>query len=207
MPTTASSSSAVTASPSATRSQPRRRGRVSRMWPAKHSSASSGSSQLRPLSTLMPRRAVEKPSEVSSGMRPSTEAGMASAIRAEAALAQPVLDAVDGLAEIEVDDVAVEREPVRLAGGQQRHDGLVRAPVRRVPQLGEAVRRHEAVEALADRGVGAGLDRRGQHVGVLGAMSRASAWKSTAPVIFASSLSATAFCTAELRAIGAMVST
>jgi hypothetical protein len=41
----------------------------------------------------------------------------------------------------------------------------------------------------------------------LGAISRASAWKSTAPVIFASSFSATAFCTAELRAIGAMVST
>ncbi len=63
---------------------------------------------LRRSSRWIPSRALEKPLELSSSMRPSTVGGMASATRVKPALAQAVLDALDGRAEIQVDGVALE---------------------------------------------------------------------------------------------------
>ena len=167
-PIAASSNRPVMTRPSATRSQPRRRGADMRMWPAKHSSARIGSTMLSPLSRLMPLRAVSKPSEVSSGMRPSTLCRDRVGDAVEATLAQSLLQAVDGGTEVQIDGVVVERHPPGLARGEQRDDARMRAPVRLLPQRLELVGRDEAVESLADGRLGAGCDRRRQRVGALG---------------------------------------
>ena len=101
-------------------------------------------------------------------MRPSTLGGIALAIRVEAAFLQRRLDPVDGRREVEVHRVLVEHQPLRTPALEQLDDARVRAPVGLDPQVLEALRGCEVVDAGADEGLQAGLDRGRQHVGAVG---------------------------------------